>query len=153
MRGKAALASTPRLILANRQRAVSLPFMPGLRRFANDVLPGCLEHPGPGEVVLPALGEVGIVLVSDRVSGRLHGQFLGVAGPTDVITFMHGEIVIGASVAERQARSHRQTLEREVRRYIVHGLLHLNGHEDDRPATAAAMWRVQERLLRRIVGR
>ena len=112
------------------------------------MLPRCLEHPGGGEVVLSELPEVGIVLVSDRASARLHEQFLAVSGPTDVITFMHGEIVIGVAVAERQARAHRQTVERELRRYIIHGLLHLNGHEDDRPEAAAVMWRAQEGLLR-----
>ncbi len=141
----------PRLTLVNRQRAVPLPFLPGLRRFARAVLPGCLSHPGPGEAVLPDLGTVGIVLVSDRTSGQLHERFRSVPGPTDVLTFTHGEIVIGASVAQRQARAHRQTLERELARYIIHGLLHLNGHEDDRPEAAAAMWRVQERLLRRVL--
>lgn len=88
------------------------------------------------------------MLVSDGVSARLHEQFLDVPGPTDVITFTHGEIVIGAGVALRQARAHRQTLERELRRLVVHGLLHLNGHEDGDPDAAAAMWRVQEKLLR-----
>lgn len=137
----------PRLTLSNRQRAVALPFLPGLRRFARDVLPGCLANPGAGEATLGRLDTVGIILVSDRMSGRLHEQFMAVPGPTDVITFMHGEIVIGAAVAERQAREHGETLEREFRRYIVHGLLHLNGHEDDRLESAATMWRVQERIL------
>ena len=112
----AAAGLPPRLNLVNRQRAVPLPFLPELRRFAHAILPGCLENPGGGEVVLPGLSEIGIVLVSDRASGRLHAQYLGVPGPTDVITFMHGEIVIGASVARRQAKAHRQTLAREIRR-------------------------------------
>lgn len=148
-RGGSTVPGRPRLTLTNRQRRVGLPFLPELRRFARAVLPRCLEQPpGSGTVVLPGLSEVGVVLVSDRASARLHEQFMAVPGPTDVITFLHGEIVIGAAVAERQARAHRQTVERELRRYIVHGLLHLNGHEDDRPEAAAAMWRVQERLLR-----
>lgn len=100
-------------------------------------------------MVLPELPEVGIVLVSDAASARLHEQFLGEPGPTDVITFAHGEIVIAAAVAARQARAHRQTLARELCRYIVHGLLHLNGHEDDEPARARTMWEAQERILRR----
>ena len=140
----------PRVLLTNRQRTVALTgCLPNLRRFANMILPGCLTHPGPGEVVLPKLEEVHVVLVSDRASASLHERFLAVPGPTDVITFMHGEIAIGVAVAQRQAITHRQTLERELCRYIVHGLLHLNGHEDDRPDVRKAMWRVQERLLRR----
>ena len=141
------------MTVANRQRSVALPFLPDLRRFARGVLPVCLENPGPGEATLPGLAEVHVVLVSDPASARLHEQFLAVPGPTDVITFMHGEIVVGAAVAQRQAAAHRQTLERELRRYIVHGLLHLNGHEDHSPTARAAMWRVQERLLRRVAAR
>ena len=51
-------------------------------------------------------------------------------GPTDVITFEHGEIIVSATTAERQARREDETLDRELARYIIHGVLHLNGHLD-----------------------
>ncbi len=81
---------------------------------------------------------------------RLHRDFGGVPGPTDVITFQHGEIVISAETASRQARANRQPLPREIFRYIVHGLLHLNGHRDDTAAARRKMWAAQERIVERL---
>jgi len=75
-----------------------------------------------------------------------------IEGPTDVITFDHGEIVIGAEVAIRQALDCGEGLEREVRRYMVHGLLHLHGYEDDTPDAAALMWAKQEAILSKAEG-
>jgi probable rRNA maturation factor len=78
---------------------------------------------------------------------RLHRQFLGVPGPTDVLTFHHGEIVISAETARRQARALGNTTEDELRLYILHGLLHLCGFDDKSARARAAMHQVQEQLL------
>ena len=93
---------------------------------------------------------VEVSLVSDRRSAALHRQFLRVRGATDVITFAHGEIVISAAAALRGAREHGEVLEREICRYVIHGLLHLRGYEDATPADRSAMWRVQESILREL---
>ena len=45
------------------------------------------------------------ILISDRRMSELHRRFMGIAGPTDVITFQHGEIFISTETARRQARS------------------------------------------------
>jgi probable rRNA maturation factor len=81
---------------------------------------------------------------------QLHRRFLNEAGPTDVITFQHGEIVISAETARRQARAFRTSLEHELRLYIVHGLLHLRGYDDKAPAGAAEMKRLQEKLVAKV---
>jgi probable rRNA maturation factor len=134
------------VLLYNRQRTVRFDVQ-RLRAFAEWALKPCLEHPGPSHAVLPELLTVEISLVSDPVIARMHRQFLNVPGATDVITFAHGELIISAATAARQAEAHGQPLESELARYIVHGLLHLNGHEDDQPEAAAEMWRVQESLM------
>ena len=72
---------------------------------------------------------------------------MDIEGPTDVITFHHGEIVIGAEVAERQAAEYGEPLAREILRYFVHGLLHLAGHEDADPTECAAMETIQESIV------
>ena len=135
--------------VTNRQRAIAVDLR-ALQKFALAALPVCLEQCGSAHAVLAGLEEVAVVLVSDRRSATLHEQFLDEPGPTDVITFAHGEIVIGCGVARAQAAEHRETLSRELCRYIVHGLLHLNGYEDKDPAASARMWEVQERILRRV---
>ena len=69
-----------------------------------------------------------------------------IEGPTDVITFHHGEIVIGAEVALRQAADYDEPLAREILRYLVHGLLHLAGHEDAETNERQRMESAQESI-------
>ncbi len=70
----------------------------------------------------------------------LHKEFCGLAGPTDVLTFRHGEIVISAETAVRQARMFHSNLACEIQLYLLHGLLHLAGFDDAgaQPAQADA---------------
>lgn len=93
------------------------------------------------------LEEVEISLVSDESIAKVHGEFLADPTPTDVITFQHGEILISLDTAMRQAAENSEPYEREVTRYIVHGLLHLAGWDDREEAERKAMHEVQERIL------
>jgi probable rRNA maturation factor len=102
---------------------------------------------------LKTLEEVSVVLVSDRRIAELHRRFLNEAGSTDVITFQHGEIVISAETARRQAGAFRTSLEHELCLYIVHGLLHLRGYDDKTAGGAAEMKRLQEKLVAKITHR
>jgi probable rRNA maturation factor len=137
------------ITVSNRQRMVAVELM-ALREFARRALPECLKLGGPKTNWLTALGEVSVVLVSDRRMSQLHGRFLNEAGPTDVITFQHGEIVISAETARRQARAFRTSLEHELCLYLAHGLLHLSGYDDQTRPGAAKMKRLQERLVAKV---
>ena len=141
--------SLPSVSLVNAQRRVKVP-LAALRALAADAVAPCACAAGPQPPILPRLTEVVVSLVSDAVSARIHRDFSGVPGPTDVITFQHGEIVISAETAVRQARANREPLRREIVRYIVHGLLHLNGHCDDTAAHRKKMWAAQERIVKRL---
>lgn len=88
-----------------------------------------------------------VAFVDDETSARVHDQFMGIPGETDVITFHHGEIVIGVEVAFRQAAENGEPPLRELLRYIIHGLLHLAGHEDESPEDRAIMEAAQEPLV------
>jgi len=96
-----------------------------------------------------ALPEISFVFVSDARIAALHGEFMNDPSPTDVITFLHGEIVISAETAEREARRRGLPLPEEIARYAVHGMLHLAGWSDSVPRAAAAMRTIQEKILRR----
>jgi probable rRNA maturation factor len=78
----------------------------------------------------------------------LHRKFLRQAGPTDVLTFQHGEIFISVETARRNARAFGNSLRRELKLYIVHGLLHLHGFDDQTPCEARRMKTAQEKILR-----
>jgi probable rRNA maturation factor len=118
-----------------------------LRDFAKPALDKCLEIPGRKSSRLETLSKINLILVSDRRIAQLHRRFMDEAGPTDVITFQHGEIVISAETAKRQARRFRTSVGHELRLYIVHGLLHLRGFDDKTAAGAAEMKQVQEKLI------
>ena len=86
-------------------------------------------------------------LISDRRMSRLHREFLGKSGPTDVLTFQHGEIFISVATAKRHARAFGNSLTRELQLYIVHGLLHLNGFDDRTQSDARGMEKMQAEIL------
>lgn len=138
----------PALIaVINRQRRVRFD-LPWLRRFAAVALEKCLPECADAQEALRALPEIEVVIVSDRTIARVHREFMAISGPTDVITFEHGEIVISAETAREHAIAYGQQLEVELALYTVHGLLHLNGFDDTTAPAAAKMDRVQRRVLK-----
>ena len=136
----------PLISLLNRQRAVRFD-VKWLRRFARVALEKCRGISDDGKFALQQLDEVSIAIVSDRTIARIHGEFMGLAGATDVITFAHGEIVMSAQTAALYAAEHGHRVEVELALYTVHGLLHLNGFEDATSRDAARMQKVQTRVL------
>ena len=139
----------PGIKVSNRQRKVGVK-LSALQDFARRALQECLKLSSPKSHVLGSLGEVNVVLVSDRRMAELHRRFLKQPGPTDVITFQHGEIFVSTETARRQARHFGTTVDHELRLYIVHGLLHLDGYDDKNARSAAEMQRVQEKLVTKV---
>ena len=138
--------SGPAICVHNRQRAMRVDLIE-LQAFAERVLEACLGRPGKKGSQLASLEEVDINLISDRRIAELHRRFMKVGGPTDVITFQHGEIFVSVETARKQSRRFGTSIGHELRLYLTHGLLHLHGFDDKTPAGAAQMARVQERLL------
>ena len=136
----------PQIFVHNRQRKIRLD-RSALQDFARRALLLCAREKGPG---LTNLQEVHVILISDRRMSALHHRFMQIAGPTDVITFDHGEICISVETARRQARSYKTSLGHELALYLVHGLLHLRGFEDASPAQRRRMARAQERIVRQV---
>jgi probable rRNA maturation factor len=107
--------------------------------------------------------EITILIVGDRRMARLHEEWLGVRGTTDVITFdlagagrgdhggLRGDIVVSAETARRVARDLGWAPRHELAYYVVHGLLHLAGHDDHDPGRRRAM-RARERALMAAAG-
>lgn len=133
---------TPSLELFNRQRKKRVD-LAGFRAFAKPVMAKVAEL--PSSLTLPK--EITVVFVSDARISRIHREFMSVDGPTDVITFRHGEIVISVETAERQAKEYSTSFDRELRLYFVHGLLHLVGLEDKTDQGCKRMADSQERIV------
>jgi len=93
--------------------------------------------------------------VESKEMARLNEQFLQHVGPTDVITFdhgegqpgLHGEIFICPEIASAQAREFRTSLPEELVRYAIHGLLHLQGQDDRSPALRKRMKHEEDRIV------
>jgi probable rRNA maturation factor len=115
---------------------------------ATHALPDVIAAATSTEAPLRRLELVEVSLVSDEAIAQVHGEFMGEPTPTDVITFHHGEILISLDTAQRQAAENGEPYEREVLRYIVHGLLHLAGWDDREENERRAMHEVQERILK-----
>ena len=141
----------PRISVRNLQRKIPVN-VAELQKFALKVIPRCLQLRSRKRSDLTKLREISVWLISDRRMSRLHRQFLGQKGPTDVLTFQHGEIFISVETAKRHAHIFGNSLMRELQLYIVHGLLHLHGFGDRSPAEARKMRRTQEKILRDCSG-
>jgi probable rRNA maturation factor len=131
------------------------------------------EHPsGPAlarrvraraRALLAALGRPGaslsILLTTDGRIRTLNRRWRSVDHATDVLSFpAHdppgggpdlGDLAISLDTARRRAPRAGRSVAAEVDRYLVHGLLHLVGHDHLRPAEARAMARVEDQLLGR----
>lgn len=109
--------------------------------------------------------ELGILLVNAREMARVNQQYLQHQGSTDVITFdhslvpvtvptlptiIHGELYICVEDAEEQAGEFGTSWQEEIVRYVIHGILHLCGYDDLKPAPRREMKRAEARLLRTI---
>ena len=133
-----------------------------------------LDEEAIGDLVRFVLGEeggpaamVGVVFCGDERMAVLNERWLGHKGPTDVITFdlrseghehavrgrgrapLEGEIYVDLAQAFRQAPSFGVSMDEELRRLVIHGVLHLVGFDDaGRPNETVRMRNRQEELVR-----
>lgn len=109
------------------------------------------------------INALSVAVVDDTTIARLHEQYLGDARPTDVMSFdlrdnpqsaeLEGEIVISAETAVRQARMLGLQAGQEGLRYVVHGVLHLLGHDDKTASQRRQMRRQEDAVLSRLAAR
>jgi probable rRNA maturation factor len=122
--------------------------------------------------VLEALGirdwEISILLCADPFIQELNRKYRGVAAPTDVLSFPQqpasagetpgatppgnlaaGDIVISMQTLARNAKAEGEDPETELKRLLVHGILHLQGLDHPEQGQSQ-MLQTQERLLERL---
>jgi len=105
-----------------------------------------LKEVGVG--VISELDVLEVTLLDDDEMARIHGEFLNDATPTDVITFEHGELLVGVETAARQAKDFGSGADREIALYGIHGMLHLAEFDDRSSEDAKEMSERQETILR-----
>ena len=146
MRSNPKRVVSPQISVRNLQRKISVNAA-GLETFAKRAVCCCIKIRRKKRTELMRSGDIFVWVIADRRMSRLHQQFLGKTGPTDVLTFQHGEIFISVETAKRHARVFGNSLVRELQLYIVHGLLHLHGFDDRTQSGARKMKKAQEKIL------
>ena len=109
---------------------------------------------GLAERAIPR-GELSLVFLTDSALAKLHAEFMDDPAVTDVITFAAnpllataGEICVSADTAAAYAKEHDGDFSAELTLYLVHGWLHLAGHDDLVPGKKRAMRRAEARAMR-----
>jgi probable rRNA maturation factor len=102
------------------------------------------------------VGDVSVLLTGDEAIRTLNRNFRRKDKATDVLSFpaaegmgdVAGDLAISLETAFRQAKEHQHTLEMEIRVLLLHGLLHLAGH--DHETDNGTMHRKEVRLRREL---
>jgi len=141
-------AGALRLIFPRSSPAQRLLF--GKRRFQKILREVWAAHGQPA-------AEVEVNLVDTPAICRLHQDYLGDPTPTDIITFDLGlspegsrlaALYICIEVAERYAQRYRVAPREEIRRLVIHGMLHLLGYDDHTPSARRRMRRQENQILK-----
>lgn len=100
------------------------------------------------------VGNITYIFCSDERELEVNRQFLGHDYYTDVITFdytagttLNGDIFISLDTVRSNAETVGVPFEDELRRIIIHGVLHLTGQGDKTPETKAQMTAKEEKAL------
>lgn len=113
--------------------------------------------------------ELSILLVDEATMAGYHEKFMDLPGPTDVMSFpmdelrapaddeepplgVLGDIVLCPQVTSRQAAEHGRSAEAEAEYLLIHGLLHLLGHDHAEPGEKAIMFGLKDRILEAWAG-
>ena len=103
--------------------------------------------------------ELSVILTNDARLHELNLNYLGVDAPTDVLSFPAsetdpetgaryiGDILISMPRAQAQAEAAGHSLEAEVQLLVIHGVLHLLGHDHAESEEKARMWKAQTEIL------
>ena len=109
-----------------------------------------------------ASADMSIVLTDDAQLHELNREYLGIDAPTDVLSFPSdeedpetgapylGDILISIPRAKQQAEAAGHPVEAEVQLLVVHGTLHLLGHDHAEAEEKARMWQAQSEVMTKL---
>lgn len=106
------------------------------------------------------IDELTFSLVDDNTIHEINREYLKHDYPTDIITFNYseknqifidGEVLISYETALLNAKKYDVTLENEITRLIIHGVLHLLGFDDTTPSKKRVMKNKENALLKQIL--
>lgn len=127
----------------------------GLIRLARFALEQLRIHPQ---------ADLSILLVDEQTMADYHQRFMDLPGPTDVLSFpmdelreptddeepplgLLGDIVLCPAVTQRQAAENGREADAEAEYLLIHGLLHLLGHDHAEPEEKAIMFGLNDKII------
>ena len=149
--------------IGSKKRSIDVRVFPAFR--------GLLKTPFARRAAMAALKvadssgdrDMSVVIADDETLHDLNLRYRGFDEPTDVLSFGDesdaafpdlpgevlplGEIVLSYPLAVRQASEHNVSIDEEVALLIVHGVLHLLGHDHAQPTEEAVMKALEVRAL------
>ncbi|SHI66022.1 probable rRNA maturation factor [Tessaracoccus bendigoensis DSM 12906] len=109
------------------------------------------------------LADLSVLLVDEETMTEKHERFMDLPGPTDVMSFPDeprsvgddtemvlgrlGDIAICPQVTSRQAAENGRDQQGEIEYLLIHGLLHLLGHDHAEPEEKAVMFNLNDRII------
>jgi probable rRNA maturation factor len=108
--------------------------------------------------------ELSIVLTHDDAISDLNRRYLGKEGPTNVLAFpmseaprskegcMLGDVVVSVDTARKESDRSGEPLERTIFRLLIHGVLHLLGHDHEKSRKEAQRMRREEQRLLALIS-
>ncbi len=99
------------------------------------------------EVLVPELPVVGIRITGESEARALNHHWRGRDYPTNVLSFPSevagflGDIALCAPVIEQEAKTHKKSSQAHWAHLVIHGVLHLRGHDHETKASANVMER------------
>jgi len=94
--------------------------------------------------------------VGTKTITEINNKYLNHSGSTDIITFNYshekfrfdGEIFISVPDAYENAKKYKVTIDNEIERLIIHGVLHLLGYDDLTPAKKRTMKKYENKFVK-----
>lgn len=117
-----------------------------------------------GQLRLHPRAELSILLIDEQSMAELHQRFMDLPGPTDVMSFPMdelrtpatdqapprgtlGDIVICPQFTSAQAPENGREPAEEIEYLLIHGLLHLLGHDHAEAGERAVMFGLNDRII------
>jgi len=163
MTDEAAMTVSVDVVVAAAEWPGALPGAEDTARSA--ALAACMAGAADGFGDGAAAAEISVVLADDALSRRLNGDYRGRDEPTNVLSFANldaeeapapgapvllGDVVVAFGVATAEAEKEGKTLSDHMVHLIVHGVLHLLGHDHRDRAEAERMERLEIDILARL---
>jgi rRNA maturation RNase YbeY len=104
-------------------------------------------------------GDLNFIFTNDKKLKKINKEFLNHDYYSDVIAFgynenkkVEGEIYISVDTVKRNANNYKVSLKNELIRVMIHGAIHLCGHEDNTEKKRAAMKNIEDKWLETYFG-